>query len=354
MSDFEIPNEEENEEEIEYNGDKEVESDKESEAENNLYSFKPIWSRNLEGIFKGPVWKNPIEGIFKGITPAHKFAESIVQRYPLKLNSEVLPKIRWPRSEGPSIPWISPRVMEEFNRSHRKLMESFLPSNLKGLGHPLDIDGIKAVMSDGIPLHEIPRRETAERLIAASNTTERLEIIAAERASILDDCFILLDRSNPSLYPNEHASLLDAIDVAGAGHYRSAHAMGTIVLDAFTWTWQREDGITKQERYQIGRSNRQAAIEPDEFMRHWQVGMYLAWFPVNSAYMTHNAHDPGSIVPTQLNRHASLHRVSELQQTPTNAVIAIAVATGVYAALTRWPPPGAQERIESEKGNPLD
>lgn len=184
------------------------------------------------------------------------------------------------------------------------------PANLQDV-EGLCIEEVEAVvMLDGIALYGVPRKEIAERLIRATSSAARRDILGRRGKAIVADCRAALEgcgSSSVATYVSFAASALDAWD---AGNHQAAQALAASVLDTVV------NGYFGEQRYSLTPNRRTTtASEYDRFT----VREFIAFAPLWQAYQKYKVED-GDPIPRTFSRHASVHGVSPRQFSKRNAV----------------------------------
>lgn len=233
--------------------------------------------------------------------------------------------------------WIDSLQLPSFGEIVRALDEQTIPDNLRELGiTENDIDGIAEVLHDGIPLFWLPRARIARRLIAAENSAARRQIIGNERSALIEDCVEVLDLITNTDYLFEADRLREVAELIPV-HHAAAQALATTTLDSLLYrvSWKKQqvyDLITSnKKRHQAGHEEAARARLQSDLGRRGS----LALAPVRTLYEQFEPRSPGK-VPTNLNKHASFHRVHPFQYHKRNATIALMLATSVLFYMSRW------------------
>ena len=161
------------------------------------------------------------------------------------------------------------------------------------------------------PIVWVPRMEVVERLIAPG--VDRDEILISARIFILDDCVEVLDQIAETEITTLVQYAREAIDAARAGAWSPAQAMAAAIL---TTVLQHHMGFAT-----LSEARTELNINPDEALTGFiRCAFILSCVPWSLAqFYTHN----GDPVPTDFNRHASVHHVSAEQYTQRNGLVAL-------------------------------
>lgn len=233
--------------------------------------------------------------------------------------------------------WIDSLQLPDFGEILRALDAQTIPDNLRELGITgRNIDGLSGVLHDGIPLFWLPRARISRRLIAAETSAARRQIIGNERAALIEDCKGVLDLITNTDYLYE-ADRLREVGELIPSHHTAAQALATTTLDSLLYriSWQKQqvyDVITSnKKRHKSGHEETARARLQGDLGRRGS----LALAPVRTLYEQFEPKSPGR-VPTQLNKHASFHRVHPFQYHKRNATIALMLGTSVLFYMSRW------------------
>lgn len=233
--------------------------------------------------------------------------------------------------------WIDSLQLPDFGEILRALDAQTILENLRELGiTESDIDGLSGVLHDGIPLFWLPRARISRRLIAAETSAARRQIIGNERTALIEDCKGVLELITNTDYLFEADRLREVAELIPS-HHTAAQALATTTLDSLLYriSWEKQqvyDVITSnRKRHQAGHEETARARLQGDLGRRGS----LALAPVRTLYEQFEPRSPGR-VPTQLNKHASFHRVHPFQYHKRNATIALMLATSVLFYMSRW------------------
>lgn len=184
------------------------------------------------------------------------------------------------------------------------------PPNLQDVAG-LRIEKVEAVvMLDGIAVYGVPRKEIAEKLIRATSTAARRDILGRRGKAIVADCRAALEGCSSSSVAAYVSFAVSALDAWDTGNHQAAQALTASVLDTVV------NGYFGKQRYSLTPNRKTTtASEYDRFT----VREFIAFAPLWQAYQKYKAED-GDPVPRTFSRHASVHGVSSRQFSKRNAV----------------------------------
>ncbi|MDR3107241.1 MAG: hypothetical protein LBU05_03450 [Bifidobacteriaceae bacterium] len=221
---------------------------------------------------------------------------------------------------------------------------AFYPANLAGIDG-LTLERIEQiVMVEGIALHAVPRRSTAEALVRAESAAARRAVLGRRWASISADCRAAAGSWRSAAAAPYKQATFAALDALDAGHPFPAQALAGSLVDTLVTAW-----FGKQKSKHVP----SATTLTSEAYEELTVRQFIAFAPVWRAHLRFypGAGDP---VPRAFNRHATAHTVSRRQFNRRNAVQGLALVCGALshidqeAALAeagpKTTPPGGQRR----------
>lgn len=204
-----------------------------------------------------------------------------------------------------------------------KVLASFFPSNLQGIEGLRLEDVQQVVMLDGIALYEIPRAEIVEKLINASSSSARREILGRKWQQIAADCRVLLESCQSSEVAPMIRFGMDAIDALEAGNTTAAQSLVSSLLDTILRKY-----LPKTKPLLVPSKKTKNADAYDSF----SVRRYIALAPIWQAYQSYYP-DNGDRVPRTFSRHATAHTVGALQYSRRNAVQGLMLVCGLLKFL---------------------
>jgi hypothetical protein len=214
-------------------------------------------------------------------------------------------------------------VLTEIGKSARELQKRALPPNWLEFNSD-EIEAIIALMEEtGWSLVWVPRADIVRKLLDAADE-EPQDVLLASKDEILDDL-------NAALLEVKHSQLVELRDhiVQAIGSFRAgfdapAQALASAV---FTTLMHVHLGLRK-----FGEAR-------EEFAKHDPIESDIMLLKLAAIYRTaaraidtYWGEDDESI-PTDFNRHASTHRVSEVQYTTVNALAALLLVTSLLREL---------------------
>lgn len=197
-----------------------------------------------------------------------------------------------------------------------------LPENLRGIDQ-LSLTTLSDFLStEGIPLYLIPRPSTAEALLAARGTKAARSLLNTRAPKIIEDCQIVWESHRNSATHGWIQLLETGLEAYLDGHTAPAQALFTSVMDSIVWELPRND----RSRYT---THAKGSKDWGKLLNE-EVATALAMLPLWQVY-ERNFKSSGDLVPSEFNRHATLHRASMRQYSKRNAIQAMMLATSVLA-----------------------
>lgn len=95
-----------------------------------------------------------------------------------------------------------------------------------------NLDSFESVCGEGIPLVYVPRADIVRKLVTAASYDERVDILVAHRAEILEDCRTELRTAVINSEVAEQLALVqEAVDVLDADFHAAAQSLAIIIVD---------------------------------------------------------------------------------------------------------------------------
>ncbi|WP_433329855.1 hypothetical protein [Spirillospora sp. CA-294931] len=221
-----------------------------------------------------------------------------------------------------------------FSELATEALRNHFPANWHSL--PLeDLDAaFEVVTTEGIPLAWTPRLDLVEELINAPDEGARRMILAERSKEIADDCAGVLvevtDRNLAELaeFAAEAASCLSI------GKHFSAQAGATTVVDTLLHQMVARGAPFLSEplkRMRFGRFPDLLDVPDDETALD-ALRSTCALAPLRAALLSYqfpSLNDPGEPMPTQFNRHTTVHQTCRAHSTAPNAVVAVMLAASL-------------------------
>lgn len=211
---------------------------------------------------------------------------------------------------------------ETFNR----LNKSFLPENLRSFSDRITPGEVYEFLeNEALPLYLVPRGDVALRFLKAKDTPSRRRILNDRFDAIVKDCERVIEHATDPWVSTEAHFLLDGIGAVGSGHYASAQAIFTLVLDTLiSKFYPGEEG--KQERRAI--TNRKPQEEAPRAITKMHLHESMVWLPIWNAHAQFWEHK-NDVVPFPYSRHSTVHAVSKRQYSKRNSAQALLLATSL-------------------------
>lgn len=211
---------------------------------------------------------------------------------------------------------------ETFNR----LNKGFLPPNLRSFSHQITPGEVYDFLeNEALPLYLVPRGDVALRFVKAKDAPSRRRILNDRFDAIVKDCEKVIEDATDPWVSTEAHFLLDGIGAVGSGHYASAQAIFTLVLDTLiSKFYPGEAG--KQERRAI--TNRKPQEQVPRVITKMHLHESMVWLPIWNAHAQFWEHK-NDVVPFPYSRHATVHAVSKRQYSKRNTAQALLLATSL-------------------------
>jgi len=217
------------------------------------------------------------------------------------------------------------RLLPAFKDLHQQLNRSLLlagPPNWHDLDESVDAGDLLDLSEDGIPTAWVPRASVLMALVGADEA-DRSAVFDTHREEVLDDCTAVLSEITSAELADQVILLAEALAVAEMGHLAAAQSLAASIFDTtlrHTFEPKRMRGYYETVKNEIRDRHDNASMSE------------LRWGIVHvPVLVVLNMFDPakGDPVPSVFNRHASAHAAGSIQYTPTNAVVALALATSL-------------------------
>lgn len=140
-----------------------------------------------------------------------------------------------------------------------------------------------------------------------------MRILGESYNSLIEDCVAVLGASGSRDVQEEVRFALDGVGAMRSGHYRSAQAMFTVILDTLVSRFYPD----KKIRSQI--TNHAKGAEVPGSIDEMGFRDALVWLPVWNAHEEYYKRN-GDKVPRCYSRHASVHAASSRQFGKRNCV----------------------------------
>lgn len=198
------------------------------------------------------------------------------------------------------------------SETFKALYERFKPRNLRSGVH--DIDEIEAIMkAEGIPFCMVPDAETITALLNADDAGGRRAVLRDRADWIFASCDDVISMCVDGLLPERGRLIRASISAYQNGHPEAAQALATVVLDQLLADHRWANNVK-------GATTGVAFIETKMDIRE---AFYFLPLPVvhikTDAITDHDA----------FNRHATVHKNTDGQLTPSNAVQSVMLATSL-------------------------
>lgn len=214
-------------------------------------------------------------------------------------------------------PLVDPGFFEGINRR-------MLPPNLRSASDQIKAVDVRSfVESEAIPLYLIPRADIGVRLLRAPNKAARRQVLSDRFEALVQDCTVVIDRSDDPMVATAVHFVRDGLGALSGGHYASAQAIFTLVLD----TLIMEIYPDRQKRTKITNRRRDNNDVPPVIETMGLRESYV-WLTIWNAHLQFWK-DKGDPVPYPFSRHASVHGASRRQYSKRNCVQVLMLVTSL-------------------------
>lgn len=196
----------------------------------------------------------------------------------------------------------------------------FLPPNW-----PEDLEygpAMNFINGSGVPIIWVPSAPVVDLLVAAEGPIEVDKILSDHETVIVGDIRLVLDGidiESPLIGEVQH--LREAASVFGSGQLIAAQSLATTTLDAII--------IRKYRYHRSAREQIQPITDESGLQSIILQGAMVPLLSALTSYWPSN----GDPVPTEYNRHATVHAGASGQFSRRNALVALMLATSVLKTL---------------------
>lgn len=214
-------------------------------------------------------------------------------------------------------PLVDPGLFDGLNRR-------LLPPNLRSASDKITMMEVHDfVESEGIPLYLVPRADIGVRLVRASTRAARRQVLSDRFDAIVQDCTTVIDGCDDPLVATAVHFVRDGLGAVGGGHFASAQAIFTLVLDTLIMEFYPD----REQRRKI--TNRKpGSKEVPEIIEGMGLREAYVWLPIWNAHEQFWK-DKGDAVPYTFSRHASVHGASKRQYSKRNCVQVLMLVTSL-------------------------
>lgn len=219
-------------------------------------------------------------------------------------------------------PW--ERVFKAIEKCRQK------PLSIDDCEYPKAVESIKSritiaqleehIEKSTVSIAYAPSPGIAEKILLASSNREKRRILLENEEGVIATCAEIVSDLEGSLSFPESPFVNESIELMKRQSYGGAQALLTNVLDSVL-TRLFERGVRRKITTKSGNEwlvGQKALIGCPDFE--------LVFGALHNAHQVFRA-DRGDQVPVLYNRHASVHRVTEAQYNPTNALEALLILT---------------------------
>ncbi|MDV6262180.1 hypothetical protein [Rhodococcoides yunnanense] len=188
-----------------------------------------------------------------------------------------------------------------------------------------DLSEVQQVVEvDGVPLAYVPRADLVMELVAAADYDGRIDVLLSRRDDILEDCSKVVAGVLHANVEDQKPLLIRAIEAMNAGFDEPAQAMAVDICDTVAGAWIDSKHSKVHHRCKI-------RDVFDSLMRD-SLRHDLGVAPL-VRIMTEWSPKSGLPRPGALSRHVSVHQAHPDHYTPSNAIIAVMVASSLMMSL---------------------
>ncbi|MCK9795247.1 hypothetical protein M1843_15965, partial [Isoptericola sp. 4D.3] len=222
-----------------------------------------------------------------------------------------------------------PARIADFGKVLEKRRRQLLPSNLRGVD--VTVEDLSRLANEGVTLWAVPRRQTAQQLIAAPNSGARREVLGRRGRAIIDDCQEVAAYAAGGPHAASARELEDAIAAERDGYLGPALSHIGGLLDSLM-----RDAIENKLRVRLvghKSSNNQPVMDHfDELDLRKAMVFRPIWF----AYRQMNTPDERAL-STSFARHGVAHVVTGARVISfRNFVQAAMLAAALISFLSWW------------------
>lgn len=204
----------------------------------------------------------------------------------------------------------------EFIKQALTQIEADMPANWPSDGSPPETDIIAFMDSSGWPVIWIPEEHLVKQLVDTPIGTKE-NLLDSESDAVLDACSTALQQVTGTGIAALASCALDAVKAGQAGLWAASQALAAVSLDT---TLQLHCGYTLGDARQI--DDDPDLIEPP----FYRYALIMSCIPHSLQNYWPTNGDP---IPTEFNRHASIHAVSPEQYNKVNALVALIYMTSL-------------------------
>lgn len=169
------------------------------------------------------------------------------------------------------------------------------------------------------PLVWVPEPGVVVALVNAP-TADRDAVLLSHRDTILSNCAAVLDECAGEVVAELVPYAKEAVEVAKDGHVRAAQAQAAAVVTTVL--------EVHLEFPTLGQAARDLTFDPDDIsLDRARIGYILSCIP--QSLTKFGAHAGGAPIPEHFNRHATLHRVCDVQYSLRNALVSLMLVTAL-------------------------
>lgn len=236
-----------------------------------------------------------------------------------QMGRELAASIDIPKIELPPLPTDFIRGIQGIAERMAESMREAWPPNWEDDGWDTGVmlARMDIIEAEGLPLVWVPRSSLVANLTDQEDPDARTTLLLERADDALGACDEQLCHVDDTGLAPVAEGVSRALDAWRAGHHEAAQALATTALDTT---------ITRS----YGLASRAASREFDLALEEVPIGVVrqaMVLVAVHRALVTfHPISDP---IPTQYNRHATVHAVSPEQYSEANALVALLLATSL-------------------------
>ncbi len=241
------------------------------------------------------------------------------------------------------------------NRALAHALEMSRPRNWHGSGlSPEQI--LPLARESAIPVMWLPSAPILQTLVEVQ-PEDRVEVLFAYEAGILDDCHVLLKECDDPWIADERALVVRAVATYKAGFHEAAMARAVAVGEPRAH-WASESRVrvfgSEQERNDWEKQRRAnkypaarlelAAVNPGTKLTRIQVLRHALIGPIER-FFTPFHREAGDQIPSTVSRHATVHQPTVEHLSKQNALLALMLDVSILREQQVW---AEQVRMDDE------
>jgi hypothetical protein len=237
------------------------------------------------------------------------------------------------------------RQLDQVLKSQRAVREAWdaaLPPNWRTLDPDTAMAAAEVTEESGLSLVWVPRASIVEKLVGAAGA-ERDQVLLENEAAILADLEACLGEIGENGLEELTSFAVEAVTAYRGGCPAAAQALAANVLTTVMHV-QLTLGTFEEARREFER------LSPDQTSFRYLRAAAIYSAVRRGVEIYYGREDEP--IPDEFNRHASTHRVGEVQFTPTNGLASLLLLTSLLRELDYWLARG--DRLHPGDGRELE